>query len=45
MGYTRQATRLALTFGRQAEGVICVGGVCRVVPASSGLSLTLTTNF
>ncbi len=45
MGYTREATRLALTFGRQAEGVICVGGVCRVVPASSGLSLTLTTNF
>jgi hypothetical protein len=45
MGYTREATRLAVSFGRQAEGVVCVGGVCRVVPASSGLSLTLTSNF
>ncbi len=44
-GYTREATRLAFTFGRQAEGVICVGGVCRQVPASSGLSISLTTNF
>ncbi len=45
LGYTREATRLALTFGRQAEGVVCVGGVCRVVPASSGIMFTLTTNF
>jgi hypothetical protein len=44
-GFTREASRLALTFGRQAEGVVCVGGVCRQVPASSGLTLTLTTNF
>lgn len=44
-GYTRQATRLALTYGRQAEGVVCVGGVCRQVPATSGVSLSLTTNF
>jgi len=45
LGYTKQATRVALTFGRQAEGVICVGGVCRQVPAASGLTLSLTTNF
>ncbi len=44
-GITKEATRLALTFGRQAEGVVCVGGVCRQVPASSGLTFTLTTNF
>ncbi len=44
-GFTRNATRLALTYGRQAEGVVCVGGVCRQVPASSGLTITLTTNF
>lgn len=44
-GFTQQSTRLALTFGRQSEGVVCVGGVCRQVPASSGVSLTLTTNF
>jgi hypothetical protein len=45
MGYTQGPTRLALTMGRQAKGVVCIGGVCRVVPASSGLTLTLTTNF
>ncbi len=44
-GYTRESTRLALTFGRQSEGVVCVGGVCRQVPASSGLTLTISTNF
>ncbi len=44
-GYTQGPTRLALTMGRQAKGVVCIGGVCRVVPASSGLTLTLTTNF
>lgn len=45
MGYTHEATRIALSAGRQAEGIVCVGGVCRVVPASSGLMLTVTTNF
>ncbi len=44
-GYTRDATRIALTYGRQNEGVVCVGGVCRQVPASSGLTITLSTNF
>ncbi len=44
-GYTHEATRIALSAGRQAEGIVCVGGVCRVVPASSGLMLTVTTNF
>lgn len=44
-GYVHDATRIALTFGRQSEGVLCVGGVCRQVPASSGLMLTITTSF
>ncbi len=44
-GYTRESTRIALTYGRQNEGVVCVGGVCRQVPASSGLTITLSTNF
>lgn len=44
-GYTRESTRIALTYGRQSEGVVCVGGVCRQVPASSGLTVTLSTNF
>lgn len=44
-GFIHEATRFALTFGRQCEGVVCVGGVCRQVPASSGVSLTITTSF
>jgi hypothetical protein len=44
-GYTRETTRVQFTYGRQREGIVCVGGVCRQVPASSGLSLTITTNF
>lgn len=44
-GYTRKATRVQFTYGRQREGIVCVGGVCRQVPASSGLSFIITTNF
>ncbi|NQU32810.1 MAG: hypothetical protein HQ521_06205 [Bacteroidetes bacterium] len=44
-GYTMQTTRFALTYGRQREGVVCVGGVCRQVPASNGFSLTISSSF
>ena len=44
-GYIKDATRITLSGGRQSEGMVCVGGVCRVVPASSGISLTVTTAF
>ena len=44
-GYTKDATRIAITAGRQNEGMLCVGGVCRLVPASSGVTLTVTTSF
>jgi hypothetical protein len=45
MGYTHQSSRIAFTWGRQREGIVCVGGVCRYVPASSGLMLTITSSF
>ncbi len=44
-GYTHDATRIAVSYGRQREGIICVGGVCRYVPATSGITLTVTTSF
>lgn len=44
-GYTYNTSRFALSYGRQREGIICVGGVCRYVPASSGFTLTLTSSF
>lgn len=44
-GYTLGTSRLAMGYGRQQEGVFCVGGICRTVPASNGFSVSLTSNF
>lgn len=44
-GYNYNTTRVALSWGRQREGVICVGGVCRYVPATNGVTLTVTSSF
>jgi hypothetical protein len=44
-GYVRDATRLTLSYGRQRAGLFCVGGVCRFVPASNGLTLNFTQSF
>ena len=43
--YVHNATRIALNYGRQREGLLCVGGVCRQVPASNGITLTITSTF
>ena len=45
VSYIHDATRVMLSAGRQSEGVVCVGGVCRTVPASSGVTLTVSTSF
>lgn len=45
MGYNKQGSRITLSYGRQRAGIFCVGGVCRVVPASSGLYLSITSSF
>lgn len=45
VGYIKNATRITAGYGRQREGIFCVGGVCRVVPASNGLTLSVTTSF
>ncbi|MCC5918376.1 MAG: hypothetical protein JJU02_13735 [Cryomorphaceae bacterium] len=45
VGYTLKTTRFQLTYGRQMEGIFCVGGICRVVPPSNGVTLTVTSNF
>lgn len=44
-GYTINATRFALSYGRQREGVVCVGGVCRHLPASKGFAINVTSTF
>jgi len=43
--YTKGRTRVALNYGRQRGGLVCVGGVCRFVPENTGLTLNISTNF
>lgn len=45
IGYIKNTTRISMTYGRQRAGVFCVGGVCRVVPASNGLGVSITSSF
>jgi len=43
--YVKSATRIALGYGKQRAGIFCVGGVCRYVPASNGITLSVTSSF
>ncbi len=45
VGYIKNANRIELSYGKQREGIFCVGGVCRQVPASNGVTLTITSSF
>lgn len=44
-GYNSGPHRLAVSYGKQSAGIFCVGGVCRNVPASNGLSISITSSF
>ena len=43
--YIKNATRIQLGYGKQRAGIFCVGGVCRFVPASNGITLSITSSF
>ncbi len=43
--YVTGTTRIQVSYGRQQRGVFCVGGVCRVVPPSNGLGISITKSF
>lgn len=45
VGWIKDATRISMSYGRQRAGLFCVGGVCRFVPASNGLTLSFTQSF
>lgn len=45
IGYVNGPTRISVSYGRQRQGIFCAGGVCRFVPASSGLSFTISSSF
>jgi len=44
-GYINGPHRFSIQYGRQRAGVFCVGGVCRQVPASNGLTFNFSTSF
>jgi len=45
MAFVEGPHRISLAYGRQREGLLCVGGVCRQVPASNGFTLNVSTSF
>lgn len=45
LGYVLGANRFTLSYGRQREGVICTGGICRNVPAYSGFGISIISSF
>lgn len=44
-GYIRNTARFTISYGRQRAGIVCIGGVCRLVPATNGLSFSMTTTL
>ncbi|MDZ4824055.1 MAG: DUF6029 family protein [Flavobacteriales bacterium] len=45
VGYVKGGSRVAIGYGKRREGIFCIGGVCRAVPASNGLELNITSTF
>jgi hypothetical protein len=43
--YRIGSSRISASYGRQRGGLVCVGGVCRFVPESTGFSLSFNTAF
>ena len=43
--FTKNSTRVSLSYGRQRGGLLCVGGICRIVPESTGFGLSINTSF
>lgn len=44
-GYKKNSNNISLGYGRTRAGIDCTGGICRNVPASSGLTINLTSTF
>lgn len=43
--FTKNRTRIQLSYGRNRAGYICSGGVCRYSPAYTGVNLAITSSF
>ena len=45
VAFNKGANRIQLSYGKQREGILCVGGVCRLVPAADGINISITSSF
>ena len=45
LAYIFKSNRIQLGYGKQRKGILCVGGVCRAVPASNGFYLSVSSSF
>ncbi len=45
LAFKPNAVRVQASYGRQRGGLVCVGGVCRFVPESAGLNLSVNVAF
>lgn len=43
--FSYKAQRISVGYGRQREGLLCVGGICRLTPAYTGFCASLTSSF
>jgi hypothetical protein len=45
LGFMQGPHRITINAGKQRQGIFCVGGVCRFVPASNGVAITISSSF
>lgn len=43
--FNKNSTSIMLSYGRQREGILCVGGICKKVVGFTGLTLSVNTVF
>lgn len=43
--FSYKAHRISVGYGRRCEGLLCVGRICRFIPAYTGFSAPLTSSF
>ncbi len=43
--YAKKGKSFQLMYGRRVKGVMCIGGVCRPLPASNGLTAIISISF
>ena len=45
VGYIKGSNRFEIGYGKKREGIFCVGGVCKLVPASNGFNFSVSSSF